>query len=138
MSLRAVLDTNVIVSGFGWGGLPSQVLDAAFDGRFVVVTSVALLDELAVVIRRGQFSTRFPDPDRFVGQLRRMALVTNPEPTASVLDDSDDNRLVEAAQAASAEFIVTGDQLVLDADPIGATRVVPPREFLALLDQFAS
>lgn len=45
MNLRVVLDTNVIVSGFGWGGVPSQVLDAAFDGRFVVVTSIALLHD---------------------------------------------------------------------------------------------
>lgn len=45
--IRAVLDTNVIVSGLGWGGAPGQVLEAARTGRFITVTSPALLTEVA-------------------------------------------------------------------------------------------
>ncbi len=101
MTLRVVLDTNVVVSGFGWGGHPGQVLDAA------------VLTEL----------------------LNRVSLVTDPPPTATILDDDDDNRLVDAAKAGNADVIITGDQLVLDADPIDNIRVVTPAEFLALLEQ---
>jgi predicted nucleic acid-binding protein len=36
--IRAVLDTNTIVSGLGWGGTPGAVLDAALAGRFEIVT----------------------------------------------------------------------------------------------------
>jgi len=35
--IRAVLDTNIIVSGLGWGGAPGQVLEAARTGRFITV-----------------------------------------------------------------------------------------------------
>lgn len=44
--IRAVLDTNTIVSGLGWGGPPGAVLDAGRVGQFEIVTSPALLDEL--------------------------------------------------------------------------------------------
>ena len=49
MTPRVVRDTNIIVSGFGWGGVPGHVLDAAFAGRPVVVTAtefLTLLDQL--------------------------------------------------------------------------------------------
>ena len=48
--IRAVLDTNTIVSGLGWGGAPGEVLDAALAGHFQIVTSPALLDELRRVL----------------------------------------------------------------------------------------
>ncbi len=38
-SVRAVLDTNVVVSGLLWRTAPRQVLDAARDGRLTLFTS---------------------------------------------------------------------------------------------------
>lgn len=46
MTLRAVVDTNVLVSGLGWRGPPATVVDAALRGSIQLVTSQALLDEL--------------------------------------------------------------------------------------------
>ena len=78
MTRRVVLDTNIVVSGFGCGGVPGHVLDAAFDGRFVSVTSVALLREVGEVIRRSKFAEQFPDPEAFIDRLRRASRVTDP------------------------------------------------------------
>lgn len=50
MTPRAVLDTNVLVSGLGWPGPPATILDAASDGRLVLVTSAPLLAELRRVL----------------------------------------------------------------------------------------
>ena len=135
MTRRVVLDTNSIVSGSGWGGVPGLVLDAAFDGRFVAVTSVALLREVQDVIRRSKFAEQFPDPEALIDRLTRTSRVTDLPPTATILGDEDDNRLIDAARAGDADIIVTGDQLVLDADPIGSIRVLTAAEFLPLLEQ---
>lgn len=48
--IRAVLDTNTIVSGLGWGGAPGAVVDAALAGQFDIVTSAPLLEELRRVL----------------------------------------------------------------------------------------
>ena len=50
MTPRAVLDTNVIVSGLGWSGAPAAILDAVSDDRLVLVTSAPLLAELRRVL----------------------------------------------------------------------------------------
>src|SRR5271169_5251982 len=48
--MRIVADTNTLVSGFGWGGPPGQVVDAVLSGQVTLVTSPALLGKLARVL----------------------------------------------------------------------------------------
>ena len=102
------------------------------------MTSRALLTELTSVLAYPKLRNVLTSTEEFLDRYRSTAHIVVPEHHSEALADEADNRLVEAAEAASAEFIVTGDQLVLDADPISATRVVTPREFLALLDELAS
>jgi predicted nucleic acid-binding protein len=37
--MRAVLDTNVVVSALLWGGTPGRLLEAAIDGKLELATS---------------------------------------------------------------------------------------------------
>lgn len=56
-SVRAVVDTNVLISGLFWRGAPHVLLGDARAGRLSLVTSPALLAELAEVIDRPKFQT---------------------------------------------------------------------------------
>lgn len=44
--MRIVADTNTLVSGFGWGGAPGQVVDTVLSGQVTLVISPALLASL--------------------------------------------------------------------------------------------
>ena len=106
----AVLDTNVLVSGFGWRGAPSQIVDQAVQGRFVVITSRPLLDEFFIVIRRPSLAPHFPDPVGLAMLMETVAVIVEPETTLTVIENDDaDNRVLEAAQAGHAQCIVSGD-----------------------------
>jgi putative PIN family toxin of toxin-antitoxin system len=48
---RVVADTNVFISALMFAGLPGALLDLAFAGAFLLVTSSALLDELDEKLR---------------------------------------------------------------------------------------
>jgi len=56
--MRAVLDTNVVVSALIWGGIPFALLEAATEGRIDLITSPVLLAELAEVLNRPHLSAR--------------------------------------------------------------------------------
>ena len=64
MTPRVVLDSNVIVSGLGWLGSPAKILDAALDGRLVLVISPPLLAELRRVLAypHARYVPRHPRP----------------------------------------------------------------------------
>jgi uncharacterized protein len=108
--MRLVIDTNTLVSGFGWGGPPGQVVDAVLSGRATLVTSPALLAELARVLAYPKLAAVFGDPAAITVAV---AVAVDPGRTperVSVLADEPDNRVLEAAAAGQADLIVTGDK----------------------------
>lgn len=132
----AVLDTNVLVSGLGWRGAPARVVDAAVRGRFVLVTSEPLLDELGRVLAYPKLRRAFPDPDAMVQLVREITIVVEPAEAVSVAEEDEDNRPLEAALEARADVVVTGDERLLASGPtFQGVRLLRPRDFLTLLDR---
>jgi len=128
--IRAVLDTDTIVSGVGWGGPPGAVLDAALAGHFEIVTSPALLDELRRVLGYPKLPAVIGDAEELIELLALTAIVVTPTETVELVRDPDDNRLIEAALTAQADAIVTGDQDLLTLEHVDQIRILTPREFL--------
>lgn len=56
--IRALLDTNVIISGRLWGGVPRQIMQAISDQKFMPIISEALLEELTEVLERPKSAER--------------------------------------------------------------------------------
>jgi putative PIN family toxin of toxin-antitoxin system len=104
-----VLDTNTLVSGFGWSGPPSVIVDAVLAGELLLVSSVALLDELDRVLRYPKLAAVFPDPVGIIERVRAIAEVVEPGTTLNIVADEPDNRILEAAAAARVDAIVSGD-----------------------------
>ncbi|MCK4527527.1 hypothetical protein KAW18_09170 [candidate division WOR-3 bacterium] len=46
MNLNAVFDTNLLISGILWRGIPFQLLKWAEEGRLRIYTSLEILDEV--------------------------------------------------------------------------------------------
>jgi putative PIN family toxin of toxin-antitoxin system len=53
--MRAVIDTNVLLSGLLWRGAPHELLEQVRNGKLTLISSPALLSELADVISRPKF-----------------------------------------------------------------------------------
>jgi putative PIN family toxin of toxin-antitoxin system len=137
--MRAVLDTNVIVSAVLSGGSPPDlVLRAWRKEAFQLVTSAPLLRELEIVLRRDHIAGRLGwlpgDRRAFIGSLRGGAIMVIPEKRLeAVLADPSDNRVLEAAVAAQADYVVSGDQHLLTLKTCEGVQIVTPARFVAVL-----
>lgn len=127
--MRIVLDTNLLVSGFIATGLPRRLIDGAKAGEFELCTSEVLLAELLDVLSRSKFTTRLAQagltPEGIVGELRRLAVVVStPEtPPQVVPADPDDDHVIAAALAGTADLIASGDKR--DLLPLGSFQGIP-------------
>ncbi len=137
--MKAVLDTNVVVSALLIAGsVPDRIVHAARERAFVPVTSPALLAELGDVAQRPRISRRIGwTRERilaFVREFERNAVVVEPEVTLEILRrDPTDNRVLEAAITARADYIVTGDSHLLELGSYEGVGIVTPARFLAVL-----
>lgn len=132
--LRAVLDTNVFVSAL-FGGTPEDVYRAALRGRFVLITSPAILAELAGVMRV-KLATPEHDIIAFVRQIARHAKI-RPTVRLSVLEDDPDNRVLECAVEGKADLPVSGDRHLQRLEAHTGIQVVRPAAFLRWLESEA-
>jgi uncharacterized protein len=73
------------------------------------------------------------DADELIRSLALVAAVVTPTPTVAISRDPDDDHLVEAALAAHADAIVTGDRDLLTLGLVDQIGILPPREFLEAL-----
>lgn len=137
MTQWVVLDTKVLVSGLlRPGSIPNQLVLQAVGGRFLLLTSPALLAELDRVLRYPKLAVAFPDPSSAVARIQGIASVVVPVERLTAATDEADNRVLETAVAGRADAIVTGDRgLLAVGRNYAGIPLLTPRQFADLLEQ---
>ena len=127
--MRLVLDTNVIISALIWGGIPQELVELAFRSQVELITSRAMLDELANVLSRGKFANELPlrgvIPVRAVDRFASGATIVIPQPAAGFVPrDPDDDAVLGTALAGRADLIATGDRDLLSLHPYSGIHIL--------------
>lgn len=130
MTCRAVLDSNVIVSGFGWSGAPARIVEAVLEGDLVLVTSGPLLAELRRVLVYPKLAKAIPDGSRLADLIEMSSVVVEPPSTFAVVDDESDNRVLEAAVTGGVDYIVSGDGHLLTLGVFHGIPILTPVELI--------
>jgi putative PIN family toxin of toxin-antitoxin system len=98
----------------------------------MLVTSKALLSELGRVLAYPRLAAVISEPDELVRLISEVAVVVDPDREVTVVrNDPTGNRVLEAAGAANADYIVSGDSDLLEIGIFEDTRIVSPRQFMA-------
>lgn len=133
--MRAVADTNIIVSALLWSGSPHQLFQAINDDLVAFYTSRVLLDELEEVLSRRKFikAIRAANEtlDSLIAHYQDLAHLVRPKPLAGrIARDRDDDHVIACAVAAKANLVVTGDRDLLVLKAYRGLRIVDPTEAL--------
>lgn len=136
--LRAVADTNVVVSALLWRGAPHRLFGRIEPELLQLYSSRALLSELEGVLVRRKLARAVRATGKTVPALvsEYRALVRLVAPfalTAQVVRDPDDDAVIACALAAQAQLIVSGDKDLRSLHAFGAIRIVSPAEALQLV-----
>jgi uncharacterized protein len=131
--IRVVIDTNVVISAtLRSGGLPEPVFNLAVDRRVQLYISEAILAEYEDVLRRPRLDIH---PDKVTLALTRIAeaaISVAPTERVTACSDPDDNIFLERAEAAQADYVVTGNTADFPAQ-WDKTQIVTPRQFLEII-----
>jgi putative PIN family toxin of toxin-antitoxin system len=137
--VRAVIDTNVLLAALLWRGPPHALLEQVRAGTLSMVSSPALLAELADVIGRAKFDAILvktnTSRERSLAQVRQLADVIEPPPLREpVCRDPDDDQVLALALAAKVDLIVSGDNDLLSLGSFEGIPIVAPAQARGLVD----
>jgi uncharacterized protein len=109
--IRVVLDTNVIVSAaLTPEGAEAAVLVLCLNQRLQMCVSDAVLAEYEDVLSRPKFRRSAVFVQRLMSSIRDSSQQVRPTQTVAVSPDEQDNRVLECAEAADADYLVTGNK----------------------------
>ena len=130
--MRVVLDTNVIISALNFPGNERMVLELALRGRFEFYLSVFILEEVAGVLTR-KFGWDEERAAQAILVIENAATVTDlPRLTEVIEGGHADNRVLECAVVAGADYLVTGDRRhLLPIEEHQGTSIVNAPQFLS-------
>lgn len=134
--MRIVLDTNVLISGVFFGGIPGEILEAWSEGMVGLVLSPSIVDEYRRVGE--ELEDRYGDlgfSDVLSVIVSNSEIVNAADLETEITRDPDDDKFLACASSAGARVVVSGDDDLLSISPWKGIRVLAPRVFV---DEFLS
>ncbi len=135
MIIRAVFDTNILVSATFWTGSSFRLVELADSKKIVCVLSSELILEYQKVINSDEIIEKVEHKNLILSEVVRrvieQSVLVEPNFKLDVVkDDSDDNKVLECAKAGKVDFVVTNDQHLLKLKEFEGIKIITPKEFL--------
>jgi uncharacterized protein len=134
--MRAVVDTNTIISALLFSGTVSQLVPAWQSGRFEFLISKPILQEYLRALAYPKFRLSGDEIRSLVEEeiLPFVETVRRPRKLKVSLRDRDDLKFLECALAGHADHVVTGDKDLRSLGSFRGIAIATAGEFLGLLE----
>ena len=139
--IRIVIDTNIHISGFGFGGKIAQLIGYCYaSDEIEVYLSNNLILEIKQKFLGGRLEKIKKDGfsiekvNEYLETLEIRSIFMETTTHFKICRDPNDNMILDLAFASKADFIITGDEDLLTLNPFKATRIVKPSEFMKIID----
>ena len=131
---RLILDTNILISALGWKGNPRIIFDRVIAGEFELILSYKQLNELLRVLNYPKFKFTDEQKDRFLSILLEIATLVKTNSEIDVIkEDPSDNVILEPANEMKIDYIVSGNDHLLNVKEFKGARIVTPKKFLEIV-----
>ena len=131
--MKVVLDCNVLISaGLNAGTCRTVLSDVV--GAHQLILSQAILQEYVTVARRPRFAVAGNTLIGLIKAVSGNAVLVDPDPASVRLPDPKDQFYLDAAIAAGADVLITGNKKHFPEAAYYGVQIVSPREFLELAE----
>ena len=127
--MRALLDTNVLISAFLTEGLCSKLLLRANKGEFEHWTCHFILNEFEEKLET-QFMLTRTEIEEAVMLVKEVSMIAHPDDSIrGICRDADDDAVLACAIGAQVDYVITGDRDLLVLAKYKGIRIMNPRDF---------
>jgi len=138
MLLKLVLDTNTIISAFFWEGNEAELFRKIEQGKAKLYITIEILKEVEEVIKRPKFNEVIRKakltPDQIMQKIVSLShFVIAPKLNIKICRDEKDNKFLECAESAKADYVISGDEDLLSLKEYKGIPIIRTLRVLQLL-----
>lgn len=127
--MKIVIDTNIVISGVFFGGLPRKILQAVLANKITACANVDIIQEYNATVREMVFHKQGKIDENILMPLVARMQIVEGKAIVQVCRDPDDNKFIECAKDAHALYIVSGDKDLLDIGTYEEIEILTVKEF---------
>ena len=129
--MKIVLDANIFISALFWGGNPKKVLERAINKTDELYISKEILEEIEDVIGRPKFHAEKEKIEYIIKSIEDISeKITSKIKIKKGSRDIKDNKYIECAMTADADYIISGDIHLLELKQYKKIKIVTAKEYL--------
>jgi putative PIN family toxin of toxin-antitoxin system len=131
---KIVLDTNILISAFGWKGKSQEIFNRVLNGELELFSSQKQMEEIVRVLAYPKFGFQEEQKSRFISILYSIAKIVDiPGKLKVIADDPDDDVILETAVVSNSKFLVTGDEHLLSIKEYKGVMILTASELLDVI-----
>lgn len=131
MGSKIVLDTNVFISALGWKGASHKIFNKCVSGNLNLFLSTGIFDEIKRVLKYPKFKFSKSEINEFLDLILEVGSLVETEIEINIIEaDPSDNKFLECAITADADYLVSRDPHVLKIKEFRGIKIMSPENFM--------
>jgi len=129
--MKIVIDSNIFVSSFFWGGHPREVFERVINGFDELYITDEIIKEITSVMSSSKFEVNSIEIEDYIKIIekysQKIALKNVPK---SISRDNDDDKILQCGLDGDVDYIVTGDKDLLVLKEYETIKILNPKDYL--------
>lgn len=134
--IKVVVDTNVVISApLSKDGNPAKIFELILLEKIENYTSLTIIKEIVEVFDRPRISKLIDEEKKnfIVSSFKTFSKIIEPSLKLNIIrEDISDNKFLECALTAKADYIISGDEHLKKLEQFGNIKIINPKEFLEI------
>ena len=132
--MKIVIDSNIFVSSFFWGGHPREVFERVINGLDELFITDEIKKEIFSVMSSSKFAVKISEIEDYIKIIEKYSInIELKDIPKSISRDKDDDKILQCALDGNADFIITGDNDLLVLKEYKTIKITKPKNYLELV-----
>ena len=135
--MKIVLDANIFISSFFWGGNPRMILKRIISKIDELFITKEILEEIEDVLGRPKFHANNDSIYYFINSIEEIGNKIIPwmKRITNGSRDEKDNKYIECGIAADVDYIISGDIHLLELKKYDGINIVTAKNYLEIVNR---
>jgi len=131
--MRIVIDSNIFISSFFWGGHPREIFERVINGLDELFTTDEIINEITSVMNSGKFAVSSNEIKAYVKIIEKYSKkVVSKNAPKPISRDKNDDKILQCALDGNVDYIITGDKDLLVLEEYETIKIITPKSYLTI------